>query len=82
MTVTGIVRGNSIEITEPLPYAEGEELSLSIQRVPRGNAAALLEAVLAPPHVDPEAVEEMLRAIEEGKQPVSYRGIFDDLAAE
>ncbi len=43
-----------------------------------GSAAAILEVVRLPPHIDPADVDEFERAIEAGKIPISYRGVFDE----
>jgi hypothetical protein len=51
------------EVTEPRP----------------GSPAAVLRAMREPPHLTDEAVEEFERAIESGKMPVRYNGVYDDL---
>jgi hypothetical protein len=84
MTVKGIIRGQTIELDEPLPYPEGEVVELNVQPAAgalgrAGSPAAILAAMRSVPHVEPEAVDELERAIEEGKRPVSFRGVFDDI---
>jgi len=77
----GIVKGKTIELEEPLPYPEGQPVSVSVEplvgRYPRGSPAAILEAVRKPPHLTDEDVDELERAIEEGKLPVREECIFD-----
>jgi hypothetical protein len=80
MTCKGTIRGKTIELEEPLPFQEGQVVTLSVcpleQDLP-GSPAALLKAVKAPPHVDSSIVDELERAIEESKIPVRYEGVFD-----
>ncbi len=86
MTFKGTIRGGMIQLSEPLPFADGQRVSISIvpdeatdESEPRfGSPQALLRAIRRPPHVDPAIVDEMERAIEEGKLPVRYGGVFDD----
>ena len=46
---------------------------------PRGSAAAVLEAMRSAPHIPKEDLDELERLIEEGKRPIRYEGVFDDL---
>jgi hypothetical protein len=82
MTFTGVVRGKSIEISEALPFDEGEAVDVVIepaQQPRRGSPAAILAALASAPHVSDETVDEFERLIEEGKRPPIERGVFDDL---
>lgn len=83
MTCKGTIRGNCIQISERLPFDEGETVTVTVQSMAQdalGSPARLLRAVLEAPHVDPSIVDELERAIEESKQPVNYKGIFDSEA--
>ncbi len=86
MTVKGRIHGKTIELAEALPYADGQEVTVFVvargPTPPYGSAAALLDVLRQPPHIDPADVDELERAIEAGKIPVSYRGVFDEDAAE
>ena len=42
-----------------------------------GSAAAVLQAVSQPPHLDDQAVKEMETAIAQGRLPVQSAGDFD-----
>jgi hypothetical protein len=43
-----------------------------------GSPQAILWAMSQPPHLKPEDVDELERAIEEGKLPVNWESIFED----
>src|SRR6266581_4534499 len=74
-SVIGIARGRTIELEEPLPYRDGQEVSLTIEPVAaeprRGSAAAILKAMHEAPPVRSEDVDAMMEAIESGKLPVN-----------
>jgi hypothetical protein len=42
-----------------------------------GSATAVLEAMHAPPHLNSTDVDELERAVQEGRVPVRYDGVFD-----
>jgi hypothetical protein len=81
MTYKGIARGKLIELEQPLPFTEGQALSVSVSPLAedarRGSPEMILEAMRALPKVSEEEVAELERMIEEGKLPVRYEGIFD-----
>lgn len=81
MTIRGRIRGKMIELAELLPYAEGQEVTVSIEPTfppaTSGSPETVLEALRRPPHVDSETVDLLDRLIEEGKLPVGAGGIFD-----
>ena len=82
MTYLGVVKGKTIELNEPLPFREGQSVSVSVEPVaeslPLGSPARLLRALHEPPHVTADDVDALMRAIEEGKLPVNPKGVFDD----
>lgn len=82
MTIKGTIRGKMIELFQPLPFPDGQEVTVSIlpesPQAPFGSPQVLLDAVRRPPHVDPADVDELERAIEAGKIPVCYKGAFDE----
>lgn len=47
-----------------------------------GSPAAVLKAMLAPPHVDAADVDELEAAIASGRLPVRYDGEFDGESPE
>jgi len=80
MTARGIIRGTTIELDEPLPFAEGQAVQVQVEPAVssrRGSPAAILEVMRNSPRVPREDVDELNRLIEEGKLPVSEGGIFD-----
>lgn len=82
MIYKGIVRGKTIELEEPLPYPEGQLVSVLVEPLvgePQpGSPAAVRQAMHEPPHVKWEDVDELERAIEEAKLPVHQRSVFED----
>jgi hypothetical protein len=81
MTFRGVARGKTIELEERLPFAEGEIVSVSVEPASpkrEGNAEAIRKAMRELPHVDPTAVDELERAIAEGKLPVRHDRLFDE----
>jgi hypothetical protein len=42
-----------------------------------GSAAAVLQAMRAPPHLDNTDVDELERAVQAGRMPARYEGIFE-----
>ena len=81
MTYLGIAKGRTIELSEPLPFAEGQSIQVSIEPVstgpPNGSAAAVRAAMRRPPHLGPAEVDDLERAIEAGKLPVRNEPLFD-----
>ncbi len=81
MTYKGIAKGRTIEFEEALPYMEGQPVHVSIEPAlelsEKGCAAAIRRAMHESPHLEPEAVDEMERAIAQGRLPVTEQGIFD-----
>jgi len=86
-TYRGIVRGNVIELAGEERLPEGAEVEVvlkdgrgegTVARVwPKGSARALLAVLDTPPRCTPEDVDALLQAIEQGKRPVRFRGVFD-----
>jgi hypothetical protein len=54
-----------------------ERLRTSFKDDP-GSPAAVLRLLRELPHPSPEAVDEMEAAIEAGRVPANYKGIFDE----
>lgn len=86
MTYKGIAKGKTIELEEPLPYSEGQPVSVSIEplhpEVQPGSAVAILKVMRDLPQLNPEDVDELEQAIEQGKLPVRIQGLFGGEAAE
>lgn len=80
MSYRGIAKGTIIELENPLPYDQGQRLSISIealQNEPTTSIDAILRVMREPPHLEAAAVGELERAIEEGNIPVQQEGSFD-----
>ncbi|MBT9141757.1 MAG: hypothetical protein DDT29_00148 [Dehalococcoidia bacterium] len=81
MTYTGIAKGRTIELEERLPYPEGQPVSISVEplvgQLYPGSPAAIRQLMHEPPHLRWEDVDELERAIEEGKLPVHQESVFD-----
>ncbi len=82
MAHKGVAKGKIIELEEPLPYPEGQPLSVSIEpwagQPYRGSPAAVRQVMHEPPHLKWEEVDALERAIAEGKLPVHQAGVFDE----
>jgi hypothetical protein len=74
MTYRGVARGKTIELEEPLPYPEGQSVTVSVEprvsKHPPESPAAILEAMHDLPHLSAEDVSALEQAIEAGKLPV------------
>ena len=81
MTYKGIAKGKTIELEKPLPYRNGQPVSVSVEalakRPSRGSPSAVIKAMHRPPHLSPEDLDELEKAIEHGKLPVRSGGVFD-----
>ena len=80
MTYRGIMRGKTIELDEPLPFADGQLVRVSVEPTNgsrgSGSPALIRQTMRAAPHLDPEDVDELQRAIASGKQAVRHNDIF------
>jgi hypothetical protein len=83
MTCKGVVRGNMVQLEPGVTLPEGTEVEIVVEDgasrefPPKGSPQAILEAMDAPPHCTAEDVEALLQAIEKGRRPVKFAGIFD-----
>ena len=87
MTYKGIVKGKTIEFEAPLALPEGTEVevvvhvppkqALASSSDPKGSGQALLRLWDTPAQCTPEDVDILLQAIDQGKRPVRFAGIFD-----
>jgi len=82
MSYKGIARGKTIELEEPLPYPEGQPVSVLVEPLAEqpqaGSPMAIRQVMHEPPHLKWEDVDELERAIEEGKLPVRQGSVFDE----
>lgn len=90
MTYKGIVKGKTIEFEDPLELPEGTAVevvvhtrsgeALAASSVPKGSGPVLLRLWDTPSQCTPEDVATLLQAIDQGKRPVRFAGIFDQEA--
>lgn len=81
MTYKGVAKGKIIELEEPLPYSEGQAVSVSVEalhpEVQPGSAIAILNVMRSLPDLDPQDVDELEQVIRQGRLPVRLQGEFD-----
>jgi hypothetical protein len=87
VTYKGIVKGQTIELEDPLKLLEGTEVevvvhvrpktALASSSDPKGSGQALLHLWDTPAQCTPEDVHILLQTINQGKRPVRFAGIFD-----
>ena len=68
----GIVKGHTIVMDGKVSLPEGTEVQVIPTPPEPGSAAAILAAMKAPPHLTEEDVDELERAIEAGRRPLSH----------
>jgi len=81
MILKGKAKGSIVELEYPLPYPDGQLLSVSVRVLAEepepGSPDAVRQAMHEPPHLASKDVDEVEKAIEEGKLPVSSESIFE-----
>lgn len=81
MTYKGIARGKTIELEEQLPYPEGQPVNVSVEPIEAKSQLDLptliRKIIHEPPHLSWNDVDELERAIEEGKLQVYQGSVFD-----
>ena len=86
MTYKGIAKGKTIELEEALPYPDGQPVNVSIEPLRRdlqpGSPQAILKVMRDLPCLGPGDVDELERAIEQGRLPVRVQGEFGGGEAE
>jgi len=79
MTYRGVAKGKTIELEEPLPYCEGQLVSVSVAPLrpedQAGSPVAIVKVMRDLPRLDPEDVDALEQAIERGKLPVRSQGV-------
>jgi hypothetical protein len=77
----GIARGKMIELDLPLPYNDGQAVTVSVEPLatefPLGSPAVILDAIRQLAAVRGEDVDELERSIEASQLPVIEHGLFD-----
>lgn len=82
MNYKGIAKGKTIELDEPLPYPEGQPVSVLVEPLDEqpqlSMAAAIRQIMHEPPHINWDYVDELERVIQEGRLPVYQGSVFDE----
>ena len=85
MTHEGIAKGKIIKLDEPLPYSEGQRVSVSVEplhpELRPGSPLSILKVIQALPDIPKEDVDELKQLIEQGKLPVRMQGEFNSEGA-
>ena len=80
MTHKGIAKGKTIELEEPLPYTDGQPVSVSVEplctELQPGSPVAILKVLRDLPTLDPKDVDALEQGIEQGRLPVGIQGVF------
>jgi hypothetical protein len=81
MTYKGVAKGKIIELEEPLPYSEGQAVSVSVEalhpELQPGSAAAILKTMRSLPDLNPADVDELEELIRQGRLPMRTQGEFE-----
>ncbi len=80
MTYKGIARGKTIELEEQLPYPEGQPVNVIVEPVEalQLDLPTMIRMIIhEPPHLSWNDVDDLERAIEEGKLQVYQGSVFD-----
>ena len=87
MTYKGIVRGKGIELAGQVVLPEGTNVEVVVKEHkgeelaasghPKGSPQAMLAFLDTPPRCTSADVDALLQAIEQGKRPVRFAGVFD-----
>jgi hypothetical protein len=86
VTYKGIVKGQTIEFEDPLQLPEGTAVEVVVHirpkkalasSSPKGSGQALLRLWDTPAQCTSDDVNILLQAINQGKRPVRFAGIFD-----
>lgn len=88
MTYKGIVKGKVVELEDHVTLPEGTKVEVVVKDseqeeitsggYPKGSPQAILAIFDTPPRCAPEDVDALMEAIERGKRPVRFEGIFDE----
>lgn len=68
----GIVKGKKIVLSEEVKLPDGAEVLVTPLEEVKGTPQAVLAAMNAFPHLQPQDVEELRCMIAEGKRPVRF----------
>ena len=82
MTYKGLARGRIIELEEPLPYCDGQQVAVSVEPISfeqqPGTPLSILKVLKDLPDIGIEEVDEMERMIKQGSLPIRLQGEFEE----
>jgi hypothetical protein len=82
MNYRGLLKGNTIELAERLPFPDGQPLRVSVEAWPAppraGSPQAVRRAMHASPHLSRGAVDELEAAIAQGRIPMNDGWILNE----
>jgi len=82
MNYKGRIKGRTIELAEPLPFAEGQLVKVSLEAIAlstrSGSPQAVLEATCQSPHLPQADVAALEAAIQDAKLPAHEGFILND----
>jgi hypothetical protein len=80
MTYKGLAKGRIIELEKPLPYCDGQPVSVSVEPVPQeqqpGSPRSILKVLQNMPDILIEDVDAMEQLIKRGSLPIRLQGEF------
>jgi hypothetical protein len=80
MTYKGLAKGKIIELEEPLPFCEGQPVTVSVElskAEEQGSPLAILQVLQQLPDLPSADIDELERVIKAGSLPVNFAGEFD-----
>jgi hypothetical protein len=82
MNYKGWIKGRTIEVAEPLPFAEGQLVKVSLEAMASsarsGSPQAILEATRQSPHLLQADVAALETAIQDAKLPAVEGFVLND----
>jgi hypothetical protein len=82
MKYKGLAKGRIIELETPLPYCDGQEVSVSVEPFPLeqqlGSPLSILRVLKELPDIPIADVDEMEQWIKRGSLPVRLQGEFGE----
>jgi hypothetical protein len=80
MTYKGLAKGRIIELEKPLPFCEGQPVTVSIEpfhpEQQPGSPQAILKVLGDLPNIQTEDVDELEQLIKRGSLPIRLEGEF------
>ena len=82
MIYKGIANGKTIKLQESLPYPKGQQVNVSVEplgdTLNPGSAMTIRRVMHEEPHLNWDDVDELERAIEDGRLPIRQETVFSE----